>query len=404
MTSIVFWSAAALVVYTYALFPAILLARAVVSPRRFAVDDIEPTVTMIVAAYNEAASIGAKLENALSLDYPAQRLEIIVASDGSTDGTNEIVQSYASRGIRLIRLPRGGKVTALNAAAAVAAGEILVFSDANSMYARDAVRVLVRPFADAAVGGVAGDQRYLAAADSGPSSEGERIYWNGDRMVKRLQSRAGSVTSATGAIYAIRRSLFRTVPIGVMDDFVISTRVVAQGYRLVFAPDAIAYEPVAGSSNVEFRRKVRNTALGLQGVLAVRELLNPYRYGFYALQLFSHKVARRLVVFPLIALAVTSPLLWNHGRFYQIVALAQLGFYGAALAGFVLARTPLRKLKAVTVPFYFCMVYVAVLVAILHLIRGRGGRRITSWETQREEFTGERRPDRDSIPSGTTSL
>jgi glycosyltransferase involved in cell wall biosynthesis len=222
---------------------------------------------MVIVAHNEAAHIGAKLENILSLDYPHDRFDVVVASDGSNDETETIVRGYADRKVKLLSLPRQGKIPALNAAVAAATGEVLVFSDANSMYAPDALRALVRPLADPHVGGVAGDQRYFK--ERGGASAGEHTYWNFDRMLKQAQSAAGNVISATGAIYAVRRSLFRTVPSGVTDDFAVSTAVIAQGYRLVFASDAAAYEPAAKASGIEFGRKTRVMTRGLRGALGL---------------------------------------------------------------------------------------------------------------------------------------
>jgi cellulose synthase/poly-beta-1,6-N-acetylglucosamine synthase-like glycosyltransferase len=337
---------------------------------------------MIVAAYNEAANIGAKLQNVLELDYPADRFEVIIASDGSNDGTDEIVRQYADRGVKLLSLPRQGKAAALNEAVAASTGDILVFSDANSLYAPESIRALARPFADPEVGGVAGNQVYLSDAETALSGDGEHSYWSFDRKLKQSQSQAGNVISATGAIYAIRRSLFQGVPVGVTDDFATSTSVIAQGYRLVFAPDAIAYEPAAESGSKEFKRKVRIITRGLRGVLLRRELLNPFEYGFYALQLFSHKVLRRLVVFPLLALFAVSPLLWTKGLIYRLAALGQFAFYGCGLLGYLLEKQKLGRLKVLSLPFFFCMVNAASFMAALNILRGR---RIDFWEPQRAQ-------------------
>jgi cellulose synthase/poly-beta-1,6-N-acetylglucosamine synthase-like glycosyltransferase len=379
MALILFWVAVTLIVYTYILFPALVLLRGLLWRRPYRSAEVTPRVSLIIAAYNEANTIGARLDNILSLDYPRDQLEALIASDGSNDGTEAIVRGYAEQGIRLLSLPRQGKIPTLNAAVEASTGEILVFSDANSIYAPDAIRSLVRPFADPKVGGVAGDQRYLAESGSG-TSDGERSYWNFDRRLKQLQSQAGNAISATGAIYAIRRSLFRQVPVGVTDDFVVSTSVIAQGYRLVFAPDAVAYEPTAKSSGAEFGRKVRVITQGLRAILVMRELLNPFRYGFYALQLFSHKVLRRLMVFPLLVLLLLSPLLWRNGLLYQTATLAQVAIYSFGILGMLMGRTRLGQLRILALPFFFCMVNSASLVATVKLLRGH---RIDLWEPQR---------------------
>lgn len=198
MVEVIFWSALGIIVYTYGLFPLITLLRGFLWRTPYRSAEITPSVSLIIAAYNEAQSIGAKLDNVLALAYPRDKLEVIVASDGSTDGTDEIVRGYAAHGIRLLSLPRRGKAPALNAAVAAATGEILVFSDANSMYAPDAIRALVHPFADPTVGGVAGNQVYLKEKDSNRSGSGEQSYWNFDRKLKQFQSEAGNAISATG--------------------------------------------------------------------------------------------------------------------------------------------------------------------------------------------------------------
>lgn len=386
---IIFWSAIGFIAYTYLFFPLMTLLRSIFWRIPIQQAKITPHVSLIIAAYNEAQSIAAKIDNSLALDYPREKLEIIIASDGSTDGTDEIVRSYANQGIRLLSLARRGKAPTLNAAVDTANGEILVFSDANSMYAPDAILSLVRPFADAQVGGVAGNQIYLKDEHNQTTSAGENGYWNFDRKLKKLQCEAGNTISATGAIYAIRRSLFQPIPNGVTDDFMISTGVIAQGSRLVFASDAVAYEPATKSSTREFGRKVRIMTRGLRAVLMRRELLNPFRYGYYAIQLLSHKILRRLVVFPLVVLLLLSPWLWSNGPLYQILILAQLIFYSCGALGMILRNTNLGKQRGFTVPFFFCMVNIAALIAVINILRGY---QINLWEPQREESNKEQIP------------
>jgi cellulose synthase/poly-beta-1,6-N-acetylglucosamine synthase-like glycosyltransferase len=377
---LLFWSATGLLAYTYVLFPLLVLLRAALRPRPYDSGELTPSVTLVISARNEAASIGAKLENLLSLDYPDDRLEVVIASDGSDDGTDELVRGYAGRGVRLVALSRVGKAAALNAAVAGAGGEILVFSDANSIYAPDALRALVKPFADPSVGGVAGDQRYRSRDSADAIASGEQRYWDLDRLLKAAESRAGSTISATGAIYAVRRSLFRPVPPGVTDDFFTSTGAIAQGYRLVFAADAVAYEPVAKTSEVEWGRKVRVMTRGLRGVLMRRELLDARHHGFYAVQLLTHKLLRRTMVFPLALAAGTSPLLWRRGRVYRAATLAQAAVYGLGTAGLLLRDRPLGRRKAFMLPAFFCFVNAASLRAVWNVVSGR---RIDRWEPQR---------------------
>jgi glycosyltransferase involved in cell wall biosynthesis len=376
-----FWLAASLVGYTYAGFPALVLLRARLRPREHLRAPITPAVSVVIAARNEVAVIADKLDNLLALDYPAERLQVVVASDGSEDGTVAAARARGDERVQVLDLPRVGKAQALNEAVGAASGEILVFTDANSMFAADAVRALVAPFADEEVGGVAGDQRYLSDGGEAAVAEGERGYWSFDRAIKEAESRGGNVISATGAIYAIRRSLFRPVPDGVTDDFATSTGVICQGRRLVFAPDAAAYEPVGASAEVEFGRKVRIMTRGLNGVLVRRELLDPRRHGFYALQLLSHKVLRRLMAIPLLVMGATGAALVRRSPLYRLVAAGQAAVLGLGAAGLLLGRRPLARRRALALPAYFCLVNLASLQAALNVVRGRS---VERWEPQRE--------------------
>ena len=380
-----FWAAVASVVVTYVVMPLLVLLRGRLVRRPVMAGDVTPSVSVVIAAYNEEASIGSKIANVLASDYPSSRLELIVASDGSADRTVEVAVAAAAAGgerVTVLDLPRLGKADALNAAVERATGEIVVFSDANSMLAPDALREIVRPFADPVVGGVAGDQRY----DAGNDAAGERAYWDLDRALKIAESRAGNTISATGALYAIRRELFTPVIVGVTDDFYVSTGVIVSGRRLVFAPDAAAYEPPAASTGVEFNRKVRIMTRGLRGVVRRRELLDPRRTGFYAVQLLWHKVLRRLVAVPLVVIAVTAPVLARRGRFYLLATIAQAAFYVTAGAGIRRAQRPATSTldKLVALPAYFCMVNAAALKASWNVVTGR---RVDRWETVRSTET-----------------
>lgn len=386
--AIVLWAALALIIYTYVGFPLLLYLRGMWARRPVAGQPIAPSVSVVIVAHNEAAGIDAKIENVYALDYPPERLEVIVASDGSDDGTNERVAAHAGRGVRLLKFPRAGKISALNAAVAQATGDVIVFSDANSMFTPDALRELVAPFADPTVGAVGGNQRYVAEGGEHMASVGERIYWSYDRTLKSLQSRVGSMTSATGAIHAIRRELFRAVPPGVSDDFVTSTQAIRQGYRLCFAEQAIAYEHVAASEEAEFSRKVRVMTRALRAVWTARELLNPVRHGFYALQLLSHKLLRWSVCWLQLMVLVASVSLFTAGPVYRWLVYVQAAFYASALVVMLLRRSPLARYRAfrlLGVPFYLCMANYAALRAWLKVL---GGARLDIWDSQRQQPAG----------------
>ena len=385
MTRLVFWLAVGTIAYTYVAFPLLVLARASLRRRPVRAAPIEPSVSVVMAARNEAVAIATRLDNLLELDYPAERLEIVVASDGSDDLTVEIAGGYADRKVRILALERVGKADALNAAVVAAGGEIVVFTDANSMFEQGALRALVAPFADPEVGGVAGDQRYLPAGGPNPDAAGERSYWDLDRRIKLAESAAGSTVSATGAIYAIRRELFEPVRLGVTDDFITSTAVIAQGRRLVFAPDAVAWEPVAGSNKLEYGRKVRIMTRGLRGVAARRELLDPRRTGFYAVQLASHKVLRRVMAVPLLIVAATAALLWPQGAIYQLTAIGAAALVGFGAIGLAAPGSRLGRQRPVGLAAFFVLVNIASLQAIYNLLTGR---RIDRWEPRRDSADG----------------
>ncbi len=375
-----FWISVSTIVYTYIGFPLIVLLRGLLRPRPVNIVPHTPKVSIIIAAYNEESIIKQKLDNTFALNYPNSEIEVIVASDGSDDTTNQIVREYGAPQVRLLTLPRQGKNQTLNHAVSVANGEILVFSDADSMLKPDALIHLVAPFSDPAVGGVGGDYQYTTVAGEG---SGERTYWSLDRALKQIQSEAGSMTSATGQIYALRRSLFVPIPDGVTDDFFVSVQAPVGHQRLVFAPQATAYGPVAASSSSEFRRKVRVITAGLRGVWTIRQALNPVKYGFFAVQLFSHKVLRRLIVVPLLVLSVTAPLLWRHGWFYKLITIGKYSVHSAGILGYVLRNTRIGQVKVLSLPFFFEMVNIAAVVAVANLFRRE---RHDIWVPQRSQI------------------
>lgn len=381
VSTTLFWSSVVAIFYAYIGYVLLLICYGGTRRWRVRQASITPSMSLIIAAFNEEHSIAKKLENLYGLDYPADALEIIVASDGSNDRTNAIVKDYARHGVRLLDLPRKGKLTAVDEAVAKAQNEILVFSDANALFDSQALRKIARNFADSQVGGVCGNQIYVSSENRDSVAQGEQAYWSYDKWLKRLETLTGSIVSADGSVYAIRRDLYQTPEsFSVTDDFAISTAVIAQGYRLVFESDAIAYEEPTASAKREFNRKVRVINRGLRGIMLRKKLLNPMRYGFYALILFSHKLLRRLVPFFLLIMLITSIILSPHNAFYFGMSLAQAGFYGLAAASFALRNTRLGQRKIFYLPLFYCLANVAALTAILKLFAGT---RIELWQPQR---------------------
>jgi cellulose synthase/poly-beta-1,6-N-acetylglucosamine synthase-like glycosyltransferase len=386
MSLLTFWLSLATLIYVYAGFFLLVVIVGRIRQRRVRQQPITPKISLIIAAYNEEEGIAERLNNALALDYPRDALEIIVASDGSDDATETIVAAYADHGVRLLSLPRQGKIHALNDAVPQAKGEILVFSDANSIYDPQALRNLARNFADPEVGGVAGNTVYGQHSHSDSSSRGEDLYWNYDKWLKKMESQTGSIISAHGAIYAIRRELYQPLTdTAVTDDFAISTAVIEQGYRLVFESEARAYEYIIPAAEREFQRKVRLMTRGLRGVLLRKALLNPFRYGFYSLVLFTHKLLRRMVPLLLAIFFVSSILLSSKGGFYLAVATGQMVFYFLATCGYVLRHQRIGRLRMLYIPFFYCLANTAAFMALMNVLRGR---QISRWQPQRHTVAG----------------
>jgi cellulose synthase/poly-beta-1,6-N-acetylglucosamine synthase-like glycosyltransferase len=374
-----FWILLWLVVYVYAGYPMLLaLVRGLGAGRPWKRAEFEPDVTLVISAYNEAPVIEDKIRNSLALDYPRERLQLVVVSDASDDGTDEIVRRRAGDGVELLRMPsRSGKTLGLNAALERARGEVVVFSDANAMYARDAIRKLVRNFADPGVGAAVGESSYVQ-----PESESERqegLYWRYETAIKRLESSIGSVVGGDGAIYAVRPSHYRPMAADDLSDFVNPLQVVAGGHRCVYEPEARSFERAADSFEREFRRKVRIVNRAARALFRMRRLLNPLRHGLFAFELLSHKLLRWLVPFMLPPLLVLNLLLAREGAAFRAMLAGQGAFYALALIG-----RALRGMRSVpwflSVPYYFCLVNAASALGLIDALRGRT---YTTWATAR---------------------
>ena len=375
----IFWGSIFVILYCYVGFPLLLAVRRVLlpSPKIRLRPNFFPKVSVIIAVYNEANAITKKIATVLASNYPPEQLEIIVASDGSTDGTNEFVTSLDAPEVKLLVLSRMGKNFAINEAVKTTKGEILIFTDADSILDPDSLQHLVAPFSDPEIGGVTGDFRHI---NQEIKQHGERAYWNYDRILKRLETVNGSVSGASGALYAIRRSLFQPVPSTVTDDFYSAMQVVSSHRRLIFERLAIAYGVPALSAQAEFKRKVRIITRGLHGVWLMRHLLNPFSYGFFAIQLFTHKLLRRLVAIPLLLLAISAPLLWQAGWLYQAATVLQFAFHATALTGFIMQNTKLGQTKLLGMPYHFDLIYLASLIALFNNFRGK---QYATWRPER---------------------
>jgi cellulose synthase/poly-beta-1,6-N-acetylglucosamine synthase-like glycosyltransferase len=296
-------------------------------------------VSIVVAARNEGHALRARLENLLAADYPGDAMQIIVVSDGSTDGSAAVLDGYRGR-VDVVELAPGGKARALNAGVAAARHDILVFADARQTFAPDALRALVAPLSDPEVGGVSGELVLDCESNAGASTigEGVRGYWRYEKWLRRHESIVGSTVGSTGAIYALRRDLWRNLPPEtILDDVLAPMRAVLAGARVVFEPSAQAFDRVALVGSDEFRRKTRTLAGNYQLVQLEPRLLVPFVNPVW-LQFVSHKLGRLVVPYALVTLLVSSAVLAGRGVVYTIALLAQVMFYGLALYGAVLDR------------------------------------------------------------------
>jgi cellulose synthase/poly-beta-1,6-N-acetylglucosamine synthase-like glycosyltransferase len=377
---IIFWLSVTALGYTYAGYPLLLLIMSRLRPREVRRGAFEPFVSVIVTAYNEERDLAAKLENTLALDYPREFLEVIVASDCSTDRTDEIAHAFADRGVRLARQPqRLGKTAAQNMAVAEARGEIILFSDATSLYERDALRVMIPSFADPTVGCVAGRLIYVDPAES-RVGRGARSYWSYETFLKRHESRVCSLIGASGCLYAVRRSAYVPLYHEACSDFIIATKMVEQDLRAVYEPAAVCTEETNRKTDKELQMRVRVIAQTFTDLWRHRAMMNPFRTGFYAVQLLSHKVMRYAVPFFLIASLATSGLLARYSMLYLIVFGSQLGCYLGALVSWMLERAGVHS-RMLALPQYFVLSNLAALIACYQFLRGE---RYAHWETNRE--------------------
>jgi cellulose synthase/poly-beta-1,6-N-acetylglucosamine synthase-like glycosyltransferase len=327
----------ALFVYAYAGYPVVLWAVSRKTPRPSVPSTELPTVTLTVPVYNEERNIRAKLDDLLQLDYPADRLHILVISDASTDATDDIVREYAGRGVELLRLPaRRGKTAAENAAGTRIRGAIVVNSDATVRLPQDALRALVRAFDDPTVGVASG--RDVSVGDRRrQGNRGESQYVGYEMWVRGLETRLGSIVGASGCFYGIRASIYdASFPEHLSRDFASALMARSHGFRAVSVDDALCYVPRAGSLEAEFRRKIRTMARGLETLWHWRRMLNPVSYGSFAFMLFSHKLCRWLVYLGLPFAAAGLIMLASR-------SIAGAAMLGAAAVGTALGCVALRK-------------------------------------------------------------
>lgn len=374
---LLFWLFALLLLYIYIGYP--LLARYLATAKAQPVVRGEqlPTVTILTAAFNEAKEIEQTIRNKFALDYPPALLEMIVISDESDDGTDAIVERLAAEApfpLRLMRQsPRQGKTAALNLAVPEARGEILLFADANSLYAADALRLLVANFADPGVGYVTGQMRYTNA-DGSLIGDGCSGYMRFENQLRSWESSFGSIVGVDGGIDAMLRAIYTPMRADQLPDFVQPLQVVAQGYRVVYEPQAVLQEHALSDAGREYRMRVRVALRALWAMWDMRQLFNPQRHGLFAWQLLSHKLLRYLAFVPLTGVLLANCALLSL-PFYRLTLAAQILFYLAAWQGW--QRGGQNAPALLTIPYYFTLINWACAEAAWLFVQGK---KIALWK------------------------
>ncbi len=386
-TIIFFWVLIFIVFYAYAgygivLYTLVKLKRIVKGGTTFHNPDFEPDVTLFVAAYNEKDYVKIKVENSLALDYPEKKLKLVWVTDGSDDGTPELLKSYPR--IEVHHQPeRAGKIGAMNRGMKLVNTPIVIFTDANTMLNPEAIRNIVRHYANPKVGGVAGEKRIAKKDKDAAAGAGEGIYWKYESALKRLDSELYSVVGAAGELFSVRTSLFHDVEKDtLLDDFILTMRITQQGYIVKYEPEANATETSSANVEEELKRKVRISAGGLQSVVRLKALLNIFKYKTLSWQYISHRVLRWTLgplALPFIFI-LNLVIAMNYGlfvpEFYTLLFWGQVLFYIAALAGWYLENRKL-KVKVLFVPYYFFIMNLSVYLGFRRFIKGRQS---VNWE------------------------
>lgn len=377
---IIFFISVAALFYAYAGYPLLVWLVSRIRQKKVARARFEPFVTVLITAYNEEKDIRAKLENTLQIDYPAEKLEILVASDASTDKTDQIVKEFAPRGVKLFRQEgRLGKTYTQNEAVKEASGDIILFSDATTMYSENVLQAMLPNFADAEIGCVAGKLIYVDETGSGVGT-GAKNYWSYETFLKKAESRACSLIGASGCLYAVRKSAYRPMYPEACSDFLICTILYKQNLRSIFEPNAVCTEETNRQVNKELPMRVRIISQTLLDLWRHREMLNPFKYGFFSIELVSHKIFRYSVPLFLFLTFVSTLLLAFFVKFFTILLALQIAFYLAAFFGWILERSG-KNASVLVFPLYFVLANLASVIAFYKLLRGE---RFARWEPSRE--------------------
>lgn len=363
----IFWGFLSLVAFVYFGYPIILFIVSLVAGKKFKKEQFLPNVTILIPAHNEGKVISKKLDNCFSLDCSQDKLEVILILDACTDNTESIALSHKAPGLRIVKQKeRKGKIAALNLAIPQAKGEIIVFTDANSMYEKDALKKLIRNFSDEKVGCACGELKYVLK-DNTSVEVGENLYWKYEKFLKVKESDLGSLLITNGSIYAIRKKLYEPIDEDLADDFVNPMKIAKKGFLVVYEPEAIAIEKVSSAFKDQFNQKVRIVSQGWKATFRLWSVI----FGSSPLRIFEflfHKFFRWMVPFFLIVIFISNLLLASI-KFYQVLFIVQLLFYAFAFMGYLFQKKG-GKIKLFYIPFYFCMVNATSLLALFKYLKG----------------------------------
>lgn len=373
---IIFWISIFIVFYTFFGYGIVMYflikIRRAVKGKRFVAEkgSYTPSLTLMIAAYNEADIMEEKIKNTLALEYPADKFSVIIVTDGSSDNTPEIVARYPQ--IKLMHKPeRAGKIAAMHRAMKEVTSEVAVFTDANTFLNTDAMLYIARHYADEKVGCVSGEKK-VHADDVADATAGEGIYWKYESTLKKWDAELYSVVGAAGELFSIRTSLYQPVPPEtILDDFMISLVVASRGYRIAYEPLACATEHGSESIAEELKRKIRIAAGGIQSILWLKQLMNPFRHFTLTFEYISHRVLRWTITPFLLILAfiLNGIIAVQTGEWFYIALFAcQCFFYVLALLGWMMEKRQI-KIKALFIPYYFCMMNYAVIAGIRRYIK-----------------------------------
>ena len=372
LCGIIFWAALAGILYTYLGYGLLICILSRLRPNPVRQANFTPSVTVLVAAYNEEDCIAAKIDNSLSLDYPAELLDLAIVADGSTDRTCEIVAAHAGTRVHLLFEPeRRGKSAALARAFPLARGEVILFSDANSHLAPDVVRALIRNLADSQVGGASGAKRIVPGKD-GTTGQGEGLYWRYEAFLKSCDSTVSSTMGAPGEVWAAKREAYQPPePDTLLDDFVASMSMVARGWRVIYEPQALASEEASPSLSAEWHRRARNAAGGWQAFFRLRSLWR-CRQPLVTFQYLSHRILRWMVTPFLFPTALIANVCLTSSPIHRATLLLQATFYAMALLGWLLVRRDKKRrhMGWMLAPFYICFLNTAALAGGHRYLRG----------------------------------